>query len=534
MKSVSTAEDDAQSSPRSALHCERLGERRRGVAEDVGPTLDRCLVGDARRRDRRHQRLPEHGRDGIERVVQEGVRRLLAGLLLREQPVALERVRAAARVQEPACRRVRRRPALASRHSFSPSCQYLTPPAAPRSSPLSQPSNQSSTSGVESATPQAASGPSSSSARPAGRERRDVVRVLPGAAHEPVRRPRRERPEQVEVRLEEVVVPADDRQHRGTQPLRLGEHVERAPVVVVVGVLQPLAVLDVTAALEQPVVGDRQARRDVAHLPDRRGVLGLQRRPRLLVDVEPRDRLRQGHVRPVDVPAELEGAARVDPAVVDVGARAEHRARPDLGPVERRQVERRARRVRGAVDADPPVAPRLRAQPVEAVPAVVGLVHERVPRGLAARAPAHFLDDDRIAAPHRVERVHEQNADDEARRPAAADPRQESRERPLPVGQVDVGREPHAVAELDHHVALDPQRRAHRRTEFVWRGVLTAAPSLSGAAPHRRTELSGAASSPPHRACLARRPHRRTELSGAASSPPHRACLARRPHRRTL
>ena len=271
---------------------------------------------------------------------------------------------------------------------------------------------------------------------------------------------------QVEVRLEEVVPPADDREHRRAQPRRVGERVDGAPVVVVVRVVEPLAELVVAAALEQRVVGDRQPGRDRGRPADRVRVVGRERGALLGGDVEPGDRLGERHVRPVDVPAELEGAARVDPAVVQVGARAEHRARADLVPSEPRDVERRRGRVGGAVDADAPVAPRLRGDPVEAVLPVRDLVDERVPGRAAAGAAAHLLHDDGVAAAHRLERVEEEDADDERRRPRAADAGEERRERPFALREVDVGREVDPVPGRDGHVPVDRDAVAQRATLY--------------------------------------------------------------------
>ena len=81
-------------------------------------------------------------------------------------------------------------------------------------------------------------------------------------------------------------MPADDREHRSAQLLGEREDVERRPVVVVVRVLEPLAVLRLADAVEERVVGDRQPRRDGRRVDDRPRVLAPQLVARVLVDVE--------------------------------------------------------------------------------------------------------------------------------------------------------------------------------------------------------------------------------------------------------
>ena len=118
---------------------------------------------------------------------------------------------------------------------------------------------------------------------------------------------------------------------------------------------------------------------------------------------------------------------------MDVRAGAEDGERLHFLPTGGGEVERGRGRVRRAVRPDATVAPWLGEDPVEAVGAVIELVHERVPRRLAPGAPAHFLDHDCI--PARLEPgFSTQHADDERRRPAAAHAADESRERARPVG----------------------------------------------------------------------------------------------------
>ena len=80
---------------------------------------------------------------------------------------------------------------------------------------------------------------------------------------------------------------------------------------------------------------------------------------------------------------------------------------------------------------------------------VLALVDERMPTRLAAGAPANLLDDHRISPADRLERVHDQNARDERRRPASPDTKDQRRERPLAHRAIDVGGELDCVARGD-------------------------------------------------------------------------------------
>ena len=184
-------------------------------------------------------------------------------------------------------------------------------------------------------------------------------------------------------------------------------------------------------------------------MPEERRVVLLRRHPEVLDLVRPRVHL---HRAPAEVEPELEGAASVDPVVVEVREADARRHRGEVPVPEGRGQPLGEREVRGAAGADLPGRPRLGPAPLLRVVAVLGLVDERRPLAFRVEAPAHVLDRDGVAPLREVDAVLHARLDVVAVRRADQDDREGAR----PVRQVHVGRELHAVA----HRHPDAEQRA--------------------------------------------------------------------------
>ena len=117
------------------------------------------------------------------------------------------------------------------------------------------------------------------------------------------------------------------------------------------------------------------AREEGQVLEERRVVL-LGRHPEVLGPVGARVHLDRA---PAEVEAQLEGAARVDPVVVEVRESDPGRHGREMAVAEGRGQPLGQREVRGPAGADLPGRPRLRPAPLLRVVAVLGLVDERAP-----------------------------------------------------------------------------------------------------------------------------------------------------------
>ena len=172
--------------------------------------------------------------------------------------------------------------------------------------------------------------------------------------------------------------------------------------------------------------------------------------------------------RPLDHEAELEGAAVVDPLRPVVRRGLAHVHRAEVGRTGRGQPVLGRPRVRAADGADVAVAPRLGGDPLDRVVAVAilapAVVVERDEAALRGEAAADVLDHDGVALGR-----------EEGRRAhlalggvvlAVGRPLEERRERPLALGQVDVGAEDRPVAHRLGHVAADGELRV--RAGHAW------------------------------------------------------------------
>ncbi len=259
--------------------------------------------------------------------------------------------------------------------------------------------------------------------------------------------------EVVEGALQEHVVPAAEPVGRDVDLRVVFLHVPEAlPVGAVVRVADPVPVELADAPRALVARPERQ-------VPEQRGVVLLRRHPEVLEPVRPRVHL---HRAPPEVEPELEGAARVDPVVIEIREADARRHGGEMPVAERRRQPLREREVGRPARADLPGGPRLGPAPLLRVVAVLGLVDERRPHALRVEASAHVLDRHRVAVLGEVDRVLDAGRDVVA--VGRAD--QDDGKRPRSIRQVEVGRELHPVA----HRHADAQLGAHTVQRAEGRG----------------------------------------------------------------
>jgi hypothetical protein len=193
-------------------------------------------------------------------------------------------------------------------------------------------------------------------------------------------------------------------------------------------------------------------------VPEQRRVVLLRRHPEVLEPVRTGVHLDGA---PPEVEPELEGAARVDPVVVEVREPDARGHRREVPVPERRRQPLREREVGRPARPDLSGGPRLGPAPLLRVEAVPRLVNEGRPRALGVEAAAHVLDHDDVAPLREVDGVLDARRDVVGIRRAD----QDHGERARRVGQVDVGRELDAVAHrhADAELSADAVERTGRR-----------------------------------------------------------------------
>ena len=183
--------------------------------------------------------------------------------------------------------------------------------------------------------------------------------------------------EVVQGALQEDVVPPAEPVGRDVDPLVvLLDVAEALPVGPVVRVADPVPVELADAARALVARQERE-------VPEERRVVLLGRHPEVLGLVRARVHLDRA---PPEVEAELEGAARVDPVVVEVREPHAGRHGREVAVPEGRRQPLGEREVRRAAGAHLPGRPGLRPAPLLRVVAVLGLVDERRPSRLPSRS----------------------------------------------------------------------------------------------------------------------------------------------------
>ena len=438
-----------------------MRKRLRGEDQDVLAPLERALVERAA--------APADGAAAIEggaadrghrraRVVQERVRRFVAGRLAREPPVPADRVCPPIAAEMPLLHLdVGRRPVrLGDPAVGAHEEEAHRPVAVGKDVATLQPAVvELEVERGRVLDPEARQHPIV-----ALREDPALDRVRPRPDHELLARPARvAQPVEVAQRpLDEDVVPAAEVQRRDVRLRRVLLGRDRVPERITVGVGEPLVVPG-REPVEQVDAPQRPAPvepLDVVH----RGAHGGDLVVEVLAGGFPREQAREGEraQAPVQREAELERAALIDPALVVVGRGHVWRDRFEcgnaVGPRHRRQPLGRAD-VGAAQHPDRAVRPGLGGAPGDRVLAVLLLGQERAPLALGVEPAAAVLHDhdvagfrerepvDRIAGRHPVAVVGRPLEDD--RQPLGG------------VRAVDLGGQRHAVAHRHAHVALDQQ-----------------------------------------------------------------------------
>ena len=451
---------------------QRLQQARRGVDEHVVALLHLRLVAHAAGAGDGREGAPAdrgHGVLGVVAVAVGDTGR--GGRLGRERAIAEARVRVAAAVQVPGRGLAGRRPRVRLAPGVLVAHQEPAR-AGPRHQgrvlalqPVAEPLQEDVADGGDAAE--------RAPAELAVARAREVVAhvgvVVPRPRDEAVRLADArvgvalERQVQVEVALQELVVPARDVHHRGRDLVRAGGHVEPLPVVVVGVVVDELMPVGEDVALAQDGrLAQRQRAQEggavggaLRHLPAQ-GALPLG------VDAEARHRGRGPPLRVAEVEAQFERPAAVDPAVVEVGGGQVGHHRLEVGRRGGGRLQRGHAHVGGAVDAHLAVAPGLDRRPLDRVVAVVALVAVERHHALRLEAAAAVLHHHRVAVFGGDDGVDHLAAHVLRDRLVVGDAVDEHGVALAVVGPVDVGGEAHAVAHRGHHVAFDQHLgRAH-------------------------------------------------------------------------
>ncbi len=215
--------------------------------------------------------------------------------------------------------------------------------------------------------------------------------VRPGTDQQAVAGPGRRDPQGAR---QEDVVPAADHQRRRAFSVRGGG--QPAPVGVVAGVLQPLAVVggEPVQQRQRPPGCPVEVLDAVQRLGHRADVRGGAAGP---LDLS----VQQVAEHPVQAEPELEGAAQIRPALVRVGSGDVRGEGPKCGRCGGCRVPLRDTLVGPPDHADGPVAPVLAGGPPHGVPAVRGVVGER-PEDTVGRVPAaHVLHHEAVPGLHK-------------------------------------------------------------------------------------------------------------------------------------
>ena len=366
--------------------------------------LRRPLIGRPHRRDQvpAAGAAPQAHRRGP-RIVDEGVRVLIAGPLPAEDAVPVERVGRPLAVEEelgnlgPPERPLALLPPPVLAHDEDAHGRIVGDAVLDAPEPVVEPAH----------LPVVDPAPRLGAEVPPGDDRRPGD-VVPGADHDPlsgaravVGGPLAQSLVVPDAPVEKDVVPPGDVQ-RGNADVRVAAlDAPPLPVLVARGMRQPVEEPGRDAVPPEQLIplegqgpklepgraeGREELRFELAEFPPARGVLGQHHRPGLSE-------------------RQVEGARPVRPAVVVFGGRRPgHEARQVRRGGDRREQLGRAD-VGDPVHAHPPVRLREPRGPLDRVVAVLGLVRERVPLPLAAPPAADVLDRDDVPAPGVPQRV---------------------------------------------------------------------------------------------------------------------------------
>ncbi len=261
--------------------------------------------------------------------------------------------------------------------------------------------------------------------------------------------------------LEELVVPAGN-VHDGYLD-EIGAGIELLPVVVVAVVVDEVVPVgeDVAFAQDRGLAEGHGAEEGCA-VRGARGHLAAELALAVGIDAHAHHGGEGPALGVAEVEAELEGAAAVDPAVVEVGGGEVSHGGLEVGRGGGRRLEGGHAHVGGAVDANLAVAPGLDSGPLDGVVAVVPLVPVKGHDALGLEAAAAVLDDHGVAVLGGDDGVHHLAADVLGDRLVIGDAVDEDGVLLVVVGAVDVGGEADAIAHGNHDIAFDEYLRGHQ------------------------------------------------------------------------
>ena len=473
---VERAAADVEDGLHGADHVDRPCERIGRVDEHVLPPLERALVErpaapadgaaavEGRPADRGHRRA---------RVVQERIRRLVAGGLAGEPAVAADRVRPTIAAEMPLLHLdIGRRPVRLGHPAVGAHEEEANRPVAVGKGVAAL---QPAVVELEVERGRVLDPEVRQHPEVAFREDPARDRVRPRPDHEVLALPARvAQPAEVAQRsFDKDVVPAAEVQRRDVRLRRVLLGRDRVPERIAVGVGEPFVVpgrepIEQVDAPERPAPVEPV---DVVHARADGGDLVVEVLAGGLAREQTGERERAQ--APVEREPELEGAALVDPALVIVGRghvrRDRFECRNAVGPRHRGQPLGRAD-VGAAHHPHRPVRPGLGSAPGDRVHAVLLLRQERPPLALGVEPAPAVLHD------HDVSGFREREAVDgiAGRHPVAVvrRPLDQDRQGFGRIRTVDLGRERHAVAHRHPHVSVDqqpewgtnPGRRRHSGT----------------------------------------------------------------------